>query len=50
MAMIGKPRGAMRASGARQLTWYLGAKAEPQYRDPPGYVPGSFNVQALRAR
>jgi hypothetical protein len=21
--------------GARQLTWYLGARAEPQYRNPP---------------
>jgi len=38
MAMIGKPRSAMRASGARQLPWYLGAKAQPQYRNPPGFA------------
>ena len=25
--------------GAEQLTWYLKAKVEPQYRNPPGYVP-----------
>jgi alkanesulfonate monooxygenase SsuD/methylene tetrahydromethanopterin reductase-like flavin-dependent oxidoreductase (luciferase family) len=48
MAMIGKPRSAMRASGARQLTWYLGAKAALQYRNPPDYVPVSFNLQALK--
>ena len=48
MAMIGKPRSAMRASGARQLTWYLGGKAGPQYRNPPGYAPVSFHVQALK--
>ena len=34
--------------GARELTWYLNAKAEPQFRNPPGYVPVSFNVQALK--
>ena len=34
--------------GARELTWYLDAKSEPQYRNPPGYVPVSFNVQALK--
>jgi len=38
MAMIGKPRSAMRACGARQLTLYLGSKAGLQYRYPPGYV------------
>jgi alkanesulfonate monooxygenase SsuD/methylene tetrahydromethanopterin reductase-like flavin-dependent oxidoreductase (luciferase family) len=36
------------AKGAEQLTWYLHAKAEPQYRNPPGYVPVHFNVQALK--
>jgi alkanesulfonate monooxygenase SsuD/methylene tetrahydromethanopterin reductase-like flavin-dependent oxidoreductase (luciferase family) len=46
--MIGKPRSAMRVSGARQPTWYLGAKAEQQYRNPPDYVPVSFNLQALK--
>ena len=35
-------------TGAKELTWYLAAKAEPQYRNPPGYVPVSFNVNALR--
>jgi len=34
--------------GARELTWYLDAKSEPQYRNPPGYVPVEYNVQALR--
>lgn len=34
--------------GARALTWYLDAKSEPQFRNPPGYVPVEFNVQALR--
>jgi alkanesulfonate monooxygenase SsuD/methylene tetrahydromethanopterin reductase-like flavin-dependent oxidoreductase (luciferase family) len=34
--------------GAKQLTWYLNAKTEPQYRNPPGYVPISINVQALK--
>ncbi len=35
--------------GARELTWYLKAKVEPQYRNPPGYVPVASNVAALRA-
>src|SRR5689334_21776481 len=34
--------------GAEELTWYLKAKAEPQFRNPPGYVPVSFNVRALQ--
>ena len=34
--------------GARELTWYLNAKTEPQYRNPPGYVPVDFNVNALK--
>jgi alkanesulfonate monooxygenase SsuD/methylene tetrahydromethanopterin reductase-like flavin-dependent oxidoreductase (luciferase family) len=36
-------------AGARELTWYLKAKVEPQYRNPPGYVPVAANVAALRA-
>jgi len=34
--------------GAKELTWYLGAKTEPQFRNPPGYVPVAFNVKALQ--
>lgn len=34
--------------GAKELTWYLRAKAEPQFRNPPGYVPVEYNVRALR--
>jgi alkanesulfonate monooxygenase SsuD/methylene tetrahydromethanopterin reductase-like flavin-dependent oxidoreductase (luciferase family) len=34
--------------GAKQLTWYLQAKTPPQFRNPPGYVPVSFNVRALQ--
>ncbi len=33
---------------AKKLSWYLHAKTEPQFRNPPGYVPVSFNVQALK--
>ena len=35
-------------AGARELCWYLDAKSEPQYRNPPGYVPVEYNVQALK--
>jgi alkanesulfonate monooxygenase SsuD/methylene tetrahydromethanopterin reductase-like flavin-dependent oxidoreductase (luciferase family) len=35
-------------SGARELIWYMNAKTEPQFRNPPGYVPVELNVQALR--
>lgn len=35
--------------GAEQLTWYLKAKVEPQFRNPPGYVPVEANVAAMRA-
>ena len=35
--------------GARELTWYLKAKVEPQFRNPPGYVPVEANVAAMRA-
>ena len=34
--------------GATELLWYLAAKAEPQFRNPPGYVSVDFNVNALR--
>jgi alkanesulfonate monooxygenase SsuD/methylene tetrahydromethanopterin reductase-like flavin-dependent oxidoreductase (luciferase family) len=34
--------------GARELTWYLKAKVEPQLRNPPGYAPLSANVAGLR--
>jgi alkanesulfonate monooxygenase SsuD/methylene tetrahydromethanopterin reductase-like flavin-dependent oxidoreductase (luciferase family) len=35
-------------AGARELTWYLKAKVEPQFRNPPGYAPVGANVQGLR--
>lgn len=35
---------------AQKLSWYLHAKTEPQFRNPPGYVPVSFNVQALKGK
>lgn len=35
-------------AGARELAWYLAAKVEPQFRNPPGYVPVDFNVEALK--
>ena len=35
-------------AGARELTWYLKAKVEPQFRNPPGYAPISANVAGLR--
>lgn len=34
--------------GARELTWYLYVKTEPQFRNPPGYVDVATNVQALK--
>ena len=34
--------------GARELTWYLTVKTEPQFRNPPGYVDVATNVQALK--
>jgi alkanesulfonate monooxygenase SsuD/methylene tetrahydromethanopterin reductase-like flavin-dependent oxidoreductase (luciferase family) len=36
--------------GAKQLSWYLHAKTEAQFRNPPGYVPVSFNVNALKGK
>lgn len=35
-------------AGMKELTWYIRAKSEPQYRNPPGYVPVDINVLALR--
>jgi alkanesulfonate monooxygenase SsuD/methylene tetrahydromethanopterin reductase-like flavin-dependent oxidoreductase (luciferase family) len=35
-------------AGARELAWYLAAKVEPQFRNPPGYVPVEFNVGAMK--
>ena len=35
--------------GARELTWYLKAKVEPQFRNPPGYVPVSATAAALKS-
>jgi alkanesulfonate monooxygenase SsuD/methylene tetrahydromethanopterin reductase-like flavin-dependent oxidoreductase (luciferase family) len=37
-------------TGARELIWYLKAKVEPQYRNPPGYVPVEVNVGALKGQ
>jgi alkanesulfonate monooxygenase SsuD/methylene tetrahydromethanopterin reductase-like flavin-dependent oxidoreductase (luciferase family) len=34
--------------GAQELAWYLHVKAEPQFRNPPGYVPVALNVKALQ--
>jgi alkanesulfonate monooxygenase SsuD/methylene tetrahydromethanopterin reductase-like flavin-dependent oxidoreductase (luciferase family) len=34
--------------GAKELSWYMAAKTEPQFRNPPGYVPVSFNVKAMQ--
>jgi alkanesulfonate monooxygenase SsuD/methylene tetrahydromethanopterin reductase-like flavin-dependent oxidoreductase (luciferase family) len=34
--------------GAEALTWYIKSKSEPQFRNPPGYVPVAFNVNALK--
>ena len=35
-------------AGMKELIWYMVAKAEPQFRNPPGYVPVEFNVNALK--
>jgi alkanesulfonate monooxygenase SsuD/methylene tetrahydromethanopterin reductase-like flavin-dependent oxidoreductase (luciferase family) len=35
-------------AGARELIWYMRAKTEPQFRNPPGYVPVELNVKALQ--
>ncbi|MBM3607929.1 MAG: LLM class flavin-dependent oxidoreductase [Alphaproteobacteria bacterium] len=36
--------------GAKALTWYLDAKSEPQFTNPPGYVPVDTNVLALKGK
>lgn len=36
--------------GAKALTWYLDAKSEPQFNNPPGYVPVDTNVLALKGQ
>lgn len=35
-------------AGAEELAWYLRTKAEPQLKNPPGYVGLDLNVRALR--
>ncbi len=35
-------------AGIKELIWYMIAKSEPQFRNPPGYAPVDTNVQALR--
>jgi alkanesulfonate monooxygenase SsuD/methylene tetrahydromethanopterin reductase-like flavin-dependent oxidoreductase (luciferase family) len=37
-------------SGVKELIWYMNAKSEPQFSNPPGYVPVEFNVAALQGR
>jgi alkanesulfonate monooxygenase SsuD/methylene tetrahydromethanopterin reductase-like flavin-dependent oxidoreductase (luciferase family) len=36
------------AAGAEELAWYLRTIAEPQFKNPPGYVGIDLNVQALK--
>jgi alkanesulfonate monooxygenase SsuD/methylene tetrahydromethanopterin reductase-like flavin-dependent oxidoreductase (luciferase family) len=35
-------------AGAEELAWYIRTKAEPQFKNPPGYVGLDLNVQALK--
>ena len=35
-------------AGMKELVWYLHAKSEPQFGNPPGYVPIETNVLALK--
>ena len=35
-------------AGANEIAWYLRSKAEPQFRNPPGYVGIEQNMNALR--
>jgi alkanesulfonate monooxygenase SsuD/methylene tetrahydromethanopterin reductase-like flavin-dependent oxidoreductase (luciferase family) len=37
-------------AGAEKLAWFIRSKVAPQFRNPPGYVPVSFNVQALKGK
>ena len=35
-------------AGMKELVWYLQGKSEPQFSNPPGYVPIETNVLALK--
>jgi alkanesulfonate monooxygenase SsuD/methylene tetrahydromethanopterin reductase-like flavin-dependent oxidoreductase (luciferase family) len=35
-------------AGMKELIWYMTAKTESQYRNPPGYAPVEANVMGLR--
>jgi alkanesulfonate monooxygenase SsuD/methylene tetrahydromethanopterin reductase-like flavin-dependent oxidoreductase (luciferase family) len=35
-------------AGMKELVWYLHGKSEPQFSNPPGYVPIETNVLALK--
>ncbi len=35
-------------AGMRELLWYMAAKTEPQFRNPPGYVNLDTNVKAMK--
>jgi alkanesulfonate monooxygenase SsuD/methylene tetrahydromethanopterin reductase-like flavin-dependent oxidoreductase (luciferase family) len=35
-------------AGMKELLWYMTAKTEPQFRNPPGYVSVDLNVKALQ--
>ena len=35
-------------AGARELVWYMTAKTEPQFRNPPGYLSIEDNVRILK--
>ena len=34
--------------GASDLLWYMTAKTEPQYRNPPGYASVALNIKAMQ--
>ena len=36
--------------GADEIAWYMRMKDEPQFRNPPGYVPLAPNVEALKGK
>ncbi len=35
-------------AGMKELIWYMTAKTEVQYRNPPGYAPVEANIQGLK--
>lgn len=35
-------------AGMQELTWYMKARTEPQFRNPPGYSPVAANVAGFR--